>query len=142
VRDTEGLSYSLGSRLTFTDDIPGLWYVSVNVAPQNTARALASTREVIAQYAREGPTAAEVEVQKSFFAGNFKVGLGSNAGIAAALTSAEYFGFGPRYLDEYPARIGAVTLPQVREALRTHLATDRMSVVVSGDLDAFPAAAR
>jgi len=142
VRDTEGLSYSLGSRLRFIDDIPGLWYVTVNVAPQNTARALASTREVIAQYAREGPTAAEVEVQKSFFAGNFKVGLGSNAGIAAALTSAEYFGFGPRYLDEYPARIGAVTLPQVREALRTHLATDRMSVVVSGDLDAFPAAAR
>jgi len=142
VRDTEGLSYSLGSRLAYTDEVPGLWYVTVNVAPQNTARALASTREVIAQYAREGPTPAEVEVQKSFFAGNFKVGLGSNAGVASALVTAEHFGFGPRYLDDYPARIRAVTASQVREAMGKHLATDRMSVVVSGDLDALPATAR
>ena len=142
VRDTEGLSYSLGSRLNLSDELPGLWLVTVNVAPQNTARALSSTRDVIAQYAREGPTDAEVEVQKSFFAGNFKVGLGSNAGVAGALTTAEYFGFGPRYLDEYPSRIRAVTPARVREAMQKHLAADRLSVVVSGDLDAFPEAQR
>jgi zinc protease len=139
VRDTEGLSYSLGSRFGFSDDIDGLWFASVNVAPQNMARALASTRDVIAQYVREGPTAGEIDVQKNFFAGNFQVGLGSNAGVASALANAEKFGFGPRYLDEYPARIRAVTPQQVRAALARHIAADRLNLVVSGDLDALPA---
>ena len=133
---------TVGSRFSYADELPGLWYASVNVAPQNTERALASTREVIAQLAREGATPAEVEVQKSFFAGNFQVGLGSNAGIADALSSAEYFGFGPRYLDEYPARIRAVTQEEANAALRKHVATQPLDIVISGDLDALPAAAK
>jgi zinc protease len=110
----------------------------VNVAPQNTGRALASTRDVIAQYLREGATPAEIEVQKSFFAGNFQVGLGTNAGVASALASAEKYGFGPRYLDEYPARVRAVTPAQVEAALRKHVANGALDVIVSGDLEALP----
>jgi len=140
VRDIEGLSYSLGSRLGFADDLDGVWYASINVAPQNMERALASAREVIAQYVREGPTPAEIEVQKSFFAGNFQVGLGTNAGIASALASAEKFGFGPRYLDEYPARIRAVTPRQVEAALKKHVAAGPLNVIVSGDLETLPPA--
>jgi len=140
VRDIEGLSYSLGSRLGFADDLDGVWYASINVAPQNMERALASAREVIAQYVREGPTPAEIEVQKSFFAGNFQVGLGTNAGIASALASAEKFGFGPRYLDEYPARIRAVTPRQVEAALKKHVAAGPLNVIVSGDLEILPPA--
>ncbi|HEX8616456.1 MAG TPA: insulinase family protein, partial [Thermoanaerobaculia bacterium] len=85
VRDTEGLSYALASRFANIDALDGLWWVNVNVAPQNLAKALRSTREEIETFGREGVTDAEVEAQKSFFAGNYKVGLGSNAGIASAL---------------------------------------------------------
>src|SRR5690606_34733821 len=104
VRDTEGLTYQVYSRFLQSEELDGFWFVDVNVAPQNLARALASTREEIGKYAREGATEAEVEVQKSFFAGNYRVNLGSNAGIATALVAAEKFGFGPRYLDEFPER--------------------------------------
>ena len=135
VRDTEGLSYSLGSRFGNSDELDGVWFVNVNVAPQNMAHAMKSTREEIDKYAREGATDAEVEVQKSFFAGNFQVGLGSNAGIAAALATAEKFGYGPAYLDEYPRRISAVTTAQANAAMRRHFFADRLHVIVSGDLD-------
>ena len=138
VRDTEGLTYQIYSRFLGSDELDGLWLANVFVAPQNLERALKSTREVVAQFAREGATDAEVEAQKSFFAGNFQVSLGSNAGIAEALVTAEKFGFGPRYLDEYPARIRAVTAAQANAAMRKHFFADRLNLIVAGDLDKAP----
>jgi len=138
VRDTEGLSYSLGSRYAFMEDLDGLWFVNVNVAPQNVAKALRSTRDEIDKYAREGATDAEVAEQKSFFAGNYRVNLGSNGGIADALVYADRHGFGPGYLDTYPQRIMAVTTAQVNAALKKYFAADKLNVIVAGDLERVP----
>lgn len=138
VRDTEGLSYSIVSRFFWTDEIDGAWAVIAAVAPQNAAKAIRSSREVIAQYVRDGITTEEVETQKNFFAGNFQVRLGTNAGVATQLTYAEKYGFGPKYLDEYPARFRAVTREEVNAAIRKHLHPDRMHLVVAGDLRDVP----
>jgi zinc protease len=138
VRDTEGLSYNLSSRFWNSDFLDGIWLVNVNVAPQNLAKAMQSTREEIEKFGREGVTDAEVEAQKSFFAGNYQVGLGSNAGIATALVNAEKFGFGPRYLDEFPSRIRAVTKDEVNAAMRKHFFPDKLHVIVAGDLEKLP----
>jgi zinc protease len=138
VRDTEGLSYSLFSRYAFMEDTAGLWFVNVNVAPQNVAKALKSTREEIDKYAREGASDEEVALQKTFFAGNYRVNLGSNGGIADALVTAERHGFGPSYLDSYPRRIAAVSTADVNAALKKHFFADRLHVIVAGDLDKLP----
>jgi len=138
VRDTEGLSYNLNSRFNLTDALDGIWLTNVNVAPQNLKKALASTLDEIRKFSREGITDEEVEIQKSFFAGNFNVGLGSNAGIAASLLTAEKFGYGPKYLDEFPARIRAVTKAQVNQAIKERLYPDRLHIVVAGDLETIP----
>ena len=138
VRDTEGLTYQIYSRFLQSDEIDGVWLANVFVAPQNLAKALKSTQDVIATYARDGATDAEVEAQKSFFAGNFKVGLGTNGGVADALVSAEKYGFGPKYLDEYPTRINSVTTAQANAAMHKHFAADRLHLVVAGDLDKLP----
>jgi zinc protease len=138
VRDTEGLSYSLYSRFDLTDYLDGVWFVSVAVAPVNLAQAMRSTREEFEKYCREGITDEELEVQKNFFTGNYQVHLGSNAGIAAALVTAERFGYGPEYLDEYPERMRKVTREEVNEAIRRHLHPDSLNVVVAGDLVKLP----
>lgn len=138
VRDTEGLSYNLFSRFGLSDYLDGVWFVNVAVAPVNLTKAMRSTREEIEKYCREGITQEELEVQKNFFAGNYRVNLGSNAGVAAALVAAERFGFGPSYLDDYPARMQKVTLEQVRAAITNHLHPDKLHVVVAGDLVRVP----
>ena len=138
VRDTEGLSYTLFSRYLSTDYLDGVWMVDVAVAPQNLAKALRSTKEEIDKYEREGITEAEVATQKSFFAGNYLVRLGTNGGVAAALCTAERFGYGPAYLDEFPKRIRAVTKAQVDEVIRTKLHPDKMHLIVAGDLTDIP----
>jgi zinc protease len=118
--------------------LDGVWYVNVNVAPQNLAKAMKSTMEEIEKFGREGLTDEEVEAQKSFFAGNYQVGLGSNAGIASALVTAEKFGYGPKYLDEFPARMRAVTKEQANKAMKVHFFPDKLNVIVAGDLDKLP----
>ena len=138
VRDTEGLTYSIYSRFLMTDLLDGVWLADVAVAPQNLGKAMKSTREVIEDYCKSGITAEEVETQKSFFAGNYQVQLATNAGIATALTVAEKYGYGPSYLDEFPARVRAVTKEQVNAAIKTHLDPSKMSVIVAGDLDKYP----
>jgi zinc protease len=138
VRDTEGLSYSLSSRYSWTDALDGLWLVNVNVAPQNLSKAMASTMDVIQQYAKEGITEEEVAIGKSYFAGNYQVRLGSNAGVARALVEAEKFGFGPGYLDEYPERFRRVTKAEVDAALKKHLDPAKLHTVVAGDLTSLP----
>ena len=77
-------------------------------------------------------------MQKSFFAGNYQVSLGSNAGVASALVGAEKFGLGPRYLDDFPARIRAVTTAEANAALRKHFVAEKLHVIVAGDLDSVP----
>jgi len=138
VRDTEGLSYTLYSRFLWPDYVDGIWAVNVATAPQNVAKAVRSTKEEIDKYAAGGITDAEVAVQKEYFAGNYLVRLGTNAGVAAALNTAEKFGFGPSYLDEYPKRIRAVTKAQVNEVIKRRLHPGKMHLVVAGDLTAIP----
>jgi len=138
VRDTEGLSYNLASRYGNTDLLDGVWYVNVNVAPQNLAKAMKSTWEEIEKFAQEGVTDEEVAVQKSYFAGNYQVALGSNAGVAQALVTAEKYGYGPKYLDDYPARFRAVTKEQVNAAMHKHFFPARFNTIVAGDLDKLP----
>jgi zinc protease len=138
VRDTEGLSYNLYSRFWMADYLDGVWFVNVAVAPVNLVKALHSTREEFEKYCREGITNEELETQKNFFAGNYTVNLGSNAGVAAALITAERFGYGPSYLDEYPDRLRKVTREQVNEAIRKHLHPEKLHLVVAGDLVKLP----
>ncbi|HUR88316.1 MAG TPA: pitrilysin family protein [Ramlibacter sp.] len=138
VRDTEGLSYSLFSRFGFSEELDGLWFVNVNLAPPNLAKALKSTREEIDKYAREGASEAEVKVQKDHFSGNYQVNLGNNAGVAAALVSAERYGFGPAYLDDFPKRIQAVTREQANAAMRKYFHADKLNLVVAGDVEKIP----
>ncbi len=138
VRDREGLSYTLNSRFLWSDYLDGVWMVDVNVAPKNLGKAMRSTREEIERYVKEGITDAEVETQKSYFAGNYRVRLGTNAGVAFSLSYAQKYGYGPRYLDEFPDRVRAVTKDQVNDVIRARLHPEKLHLVVAGDLEAIP----
>jgi zinc protease len=138
VRDTEGLSYDLASNFELSDVLDGVWTVNVAVAPANLKKALSSTKDEFEKYCREGISGDEVAIEKDFFAGSYQVGLESNAGIAAALAVAEKFGYGPAYLDEFPARIRRVTREEVNAAIKAHLHPDKLNLVIAGDLEQIP----
>jgi predicted Zn-dependent peptidase len=84
------------------------------------------------------PASRRLPIQKAFFASNFQVDLATNAGVAGALITAEKFGFGPKYLDEYPRRFRAVTREQVNAVVKRHFFADRLHVLVAGALESLP----
>jgi len=138
VRDIEGLTYGIYSRFFSPTLADGLWAVSVTVAPENVERAIDSTLAEIRRYVNEGITEEELRNEKSNFIGSFKVGLGTNSGIANQLLSAEFFDLGVDYLDRYPQMVEEVTIEQVNEAIRNYFKPDRMTIVIAGELNRVP----
>ena len=104
VRDTEGLTYGIHSSFSATH-IAGPFTIGLTVKPESRDAALASTLDEVGRLLETGLTPKELVVEKSSRIGKFKVDLGSNAGIANALDSAVYYGFGVSYLDEFPAKV-------------------------------------
>ena len=77
-------------------------------------------------------TEKELADEKSSRAGRFQVDLGSNGGIAQALEAAIYYGFGVAYLDEFPARVAAITRDEADAAFRRRVRPEDFTIVSAG----------
>jgi zinc protease len=131
VRDTEGLTYGIHSSISATH-VAGPFAVSLTVKPESRDAAVASALDEVGRFLREGMTDRELAEEKSSRIGRFKVDLGSNAGIADALDAAIYYGFGVSYLDEFPAKIAAVTREQANAAFSRRVRPEDFTIVSAG----------
>jgi zinc protease len=136
VRDVEGLTYGIASRFRAPTLAAGPWYIAVSVNPSNVGRAIDSALKVLREYVEQGIRPEELEDEKASAVGSFKVSLSTNAGLAAALWSAEFYRLGLDYVDRYPQLIRAVTVEEVNAAIRKYFRPDHLTVVVAGDIDA------
>jgi zinc protease len=131
VRDTEGLTYGIHSNFSPTH-IAGPFVVSLTVKPESRDAALASTLDEIRSFVKGGMTEKELADEKSSRIGRFKVDLGSNGGIAQALDAAIYYGFGVSYLDEFPAKVAAITREEANEAFARRVRPEDFTIVSAG----------
>ena len=131
VRDTEGLTYGIHSSFHATH-LPGPFVVSLTVQPQNRDAALSATIEEIARLCRDGLTEKEFVEEQTSRVGKFQVDLASNSGIAQAIDAAVYYGLGIEYLDEFPARVAAVTREEAEREFRKRVHPDRFTIVSAG----------
>jgi zinc protease len=131
VRDTEGLTYGIHSSLSATH-VPGPFVVSLTVKPESRDAAVASTLDEVRNFLATGLTEKEIAEEKSSRIGRFKVDLGSNAGMAAALDAAIYYGFGVAYLDAFPAKVAALTKEQADAAFARRVRPDSFTIVSAG----------
>ncbi len=132
VRDREGLTYGVYSRFFATREVPGPWAIALMVSPGNLRRAVASCRDVLADYLEHGPGEDELADERTALAGAYRVALATNSGLARelAVTMATDEGLGR--LDAYPDRVLATTRDEVTAALRRHLHPDRLVLAASG----------
>jgi zinc protease len=77
-------------------------------------------------------TEKELAEEKSSRIGKFKVDLASNAGLASAIDAAIYYGFGLDYLDEFPARVAAITKDEADAEFRKRVHPDQFTIVSAG----------
>jgi zinc protease len=134
VRDREGLTYGIGAKLTGDSFHDGAWLVRATFSPALLERGVASTQREIQSWLAEGITADELDYRKSAIAGEFAVSLETSEGLATQLLSCVERGFPVSWLDEFPARIAALTLEQVNGVLRKRIDPAAIVTIKAGTL--------
>jgi zinc protease len=132
VRDVEGLTYGIGSRLANDAQADGDWRITATFAPEKLVQGLASTRRELNKWYADGATDKEVADQKTNLVGTFKVSLATTEGMAGTLLRSMQRGFTPAWLDDYPKQIGALTTAQVNAAIKKHLKPEDMILIQAG----------
>ena len=134
IRERQGMAYYVYSALD-ANLVPGPLMVRAGVSAANIARAVASIDAELTSLAADGPTEQELTESKQYLVGSLPRTLETNAGIAAFLQSAEFFGLGLDYDVRVPGLLQAVTRDEVHEAARRAVDPARATVVVAGPYD-------
>ena len=134
IRDEEGLTYHVRSRMQGDIYSDGLWYIYASFAPQLLDNGLLSVRRELTRWHREGVTADELRAKKDTLIGSYKVRLATTGGLAARILSFAQRGYPVTYLDQYPLDIEAVTLESVNANIKKYLDPDKMITVMAGSV--------
>ena len=131
IRERQGMAYYVFSSLD-ANIAPGPLVVRAGINPANVDRTLNAIDEELTRMAGEGVTPAELADTKSYLIGSMPRALGTNAGIASFLHSADVFALGLDFDRRLPDLISAVTLDAVHEVARTLLTPERATIVIAG----------
>jgi zinc protease len=135
VRERRGLSYSVGSYFS-----PGMhagaFTVTLQTRPDQAATAVQVSRDVVARFVAEGPTAAELQAAKDNLVGGFALRIDSNRKLLANVAAIAWHGLALDYLDTWTRQVEQVTVDQIRAAFDRKLQPARMVTVTVGAVDA------
>ncbi len=134
IRNREGLTYGIGSRLAADTYADGSWYITATFAPDLLEKGTASTLRELRRFHDQGLTAEELATFKVTLTGSYKVALATTGGLASTILNAVQRGYGPEWVDEFPRKVEALTLPEVNATIKKYLNPDKMVTVLAGTL--------
>jgi predicted Zn-dependent peptidase len=133
LREDKGYSYSPDSSINpRRGGAP--WILSAEVTAEHTAAALTEIFREIERLQREAPADAELDPVKNYRAGVFVISNSSPTGVLGQLAFMDLHGLPDDFLSRWVANIRAVTPAQVPEMAQEFIRTERMTVVVAGDV--------
>ncbi|MFS2100598.1 M16 family metallopeptidase [Variovorax sp. Varisp85] len=141
VREKRGLTYSIYSGFAPGLDA-GAFRVGFQTRPDQAEEAVKMSREVVARFVAEGPTASELKAAKDNLIGGFPLLLDSNRKLIGNVANISWHDLPLDYLDTWTARMNAVTAADVKAAFQRKLQPERMVTVVVGGKDAKTAKAQ
>jgi zinc protease len=131
IRERQGMAYSVSSVLD-ANLAEGPLVIRAGVSATNVDRTIASIDDELQRIREDGVTVRELTESRQYLVGSMPRALETNAGIAAFLQTAEFFGLGLDYDVRLPDLLGAVTCEAVRDAARRSLDPDRATIVIAG----------
>lgn len=131
IREKQGLVYNVYS--TFDAGLgAGPWYASLGTNPKNADQAITTLKQEIADFKKDGATQEQFDRAREFIIGVFPIALETNSGVARALLSAQFYGLGMDYLQNYDKIYRSVTLEQVNAAAQKYLHPEEGTLVIAG----------
>jgi zinc protease len=131
IREKRGLTYGVSFDIS-PSARSGFYLGFLQTKNETAGEALDVARQVIAKYAAEGPTQAELDAAKTYLTGSYGLRFSSNAAIASQLLGLQQQNLGIDYIKKRNALVEAVTLDQVKAQAKRLLHPDRLIVTVVG----------
>ena len=131
IRDRQGLTYGIYSG--FQAGIhQGPFLISMQTAPEDAPKAIASTLKLLEQFRKQGVSTSEVLTAQRSLTSSYPVDLANPDNLAEIILMNEVYGLNPAEIRQFPKQIEAVTQAQVNEATQELLHPDRLVVVTAG----------
>jgi zinc protease len=131
VREKRGLSYSVYSGFS-PGRHAGAFTIGLQTRPDQAAQAVAVSRQVLATFVAEGPTAAELKAAKDYLIGGFPLLIDSNLKLLGNLSNIAWNDLPLDYLDTWTAQIAKVSAADIRAAFARKLQPEKMVTVTVG----------
>lgn len=128
VREDRGYAYSVYS---YFDPklVAGPFTIGLETKRAQADDALSVVDQVLQDFVSKGPTPAQLKAAQDNIAGGFALRIDSNSKLAANLNVMAFYGLPTDWLEQYPARVRALTSEQVRAAFRKHVMPTALTTV-------------
>ncbi len=131
VREKRGLSYSVYSY--FSPALhAGAFTIGLQTRPDQVNQALKISREVLAKFVADGPTASELKAAKGFLIGGFALRIDTNAKLLDNVSNIAWNKLPLNYLDTWTQAVDKITLADIKAAFSRKLQPGNMVTVVVG----------
>ena len=139
LRNRRGLTYGVSTGITPWRKA-SVMIGQVGTRAEAVNQTVQVVRQVMGDFAKTGPTQAELDDAKTYLTGSFPMAFASNTGIAAQLGTFQRQGLDVGYVARRNSLIQAVTLEDVRRVARRLYDPARLTVTVAGTPGGGPAA--
>ena len=135
VRDKHGLTYGTYANLAglFRGD-SGAMFVNASFAPALYEKGLGITGKVIADFARAGVTAKELEQMRENLLGSVEVGLSTSSGVLRALLEIAENKRPLSSVDDMLATVRSLKLVELNAAIKKYIHPNKLVTVAAGSI--------
>lgn len=131
VREKRGLTYGVSSYFEPLAQ-PGPFQIGLQTKSDQADQALKIVHETVADFLRDGPTAAELAAAKDNLIGGFALRIDSNRKILENIAMIGFYRLPLDYLNTWTENVAHVTTGQIKAAFNRKLQTEKLSTVVVG----------
>ncbi|MCU0552034.1 MAG: insulinase family protein [Leptolyngbya sp. Prado105] len=131
VRDRQGLTYGIYSYFQAGNRL-GPFVISMQTAPEDAERAIASTVKLLDQVREKGVSTTEVLTAQRSITSGYPVDLANPDQLVNTILLNEMYGLNPVELRQYPNQIEAVNQAQVNQAAKELLKPEQLIIVTAG----------
>jgi zinc protease len=133
VREKRGYAYSVSSHFA-PRKLEGPFEISLQTKREQADEALKLVEQVLADFITHGPTEKELAAAKKNMVDGLALRLDSNAKLLGYLSAIGFYGLPLTYIEDFPAKVKAVTRAQVKAAFARHVRAENLvTVMVAAD---------
>ena len=133
VREKRGYAYSVYSYFQPQKQL-GPFQVGLQTKRGQAREALKVVEDVLAEFLARGPTEEELRAARRNLADGFPLRIDSNRKLLEYLSVIGFYGLPLSYLDDFPRKVEAVTVADVRTAFARHVKPEHfVTVIVAGN---------